>query len=231
MLKARALVAGYGGDPIVRGVDIDVQDGEVVVALGPNGAGKSTLMKAIFGELPLTSGQIFFDDLEMTDLPAHERIKQGLGYVPQLQRVFPTLSVTENLEMGAYAVKGSLSEQFERVFTLFPDLKRDRRRQAGVLSGGQQAMLGIGRALMGNAKMLLLDEPTAGMSPAYVDRMWDAVDRIRASGIGIFAVEQNVAQALSHSDVGYVLVDGQVAAHDACSALVERSDVEGLFVG
>lgn len=231
MLVADSVVVGYGADPIVRGVSVEVPDGQVVCVLGPNGAGKSTLMKALVGELHVQQGELLLDGERVTHLPPHRRIRKGLGYVPQVRRVFPSLTVRENLEMGAFAVDGPLDSQLARVYALFPDLERDRRRQAGVLSGGQQAMVGIARALMGNARVLLLDEPTAGMSPAYVDRVWERLHAIKDAGLAILMVEQNVALALRNSDIGYVLVNGEVVASESCRQLEGRHDVEGLFVG
>ena len=231
MLTGQSIVVGYGGDAIVRGVDVGVPEGTLVALLGPNGAGKSTLIKALAGELQLTSGTIKLGDREVTSLPGDRRVLLGMGYVPQLGRVFTRLSIRENLEMGAYAVKGSLTERFDRVYTLFPDLKHHFKRPASQLSGGQQAMLGIGRALMGDASILLLDEPTAGMSPAYVEQLWDSLVQIRQMRIAVMVVEQNVSAALEHCDTAYVLVDGRVVSHDNCSALIGREDVEGLFVG
>jgi branched-chain amino acid transport system ATP-binding protein len=231
VLTGKAVVVGYGGDDIVRGADVEVPDGTLVALLGPNGAGKSTLIKALAGELTVTSGTMRFGDRDVTSLPGDRRVLLGMGYVPQIGRVFGRLSIRENLEMGAYAVKGSLTERFDRVYALFPDLKHHFKRPASQLSGGQQAMLGIARALMGDASMLLLDEPTAGMSPAYVGQLWDSLLEIKQMGIGVLVVEQNVAAALDHCDTAYVLVDGRVVAHDKCSALIGREDVEGLFVG
>jgi branched-chain amino acid transport system ATP-binding protein len=231
VLTGKAIIVGYGGDAIVRGVDVEVTDGTLVALLGPNGAGKSTLIKALAGELAVTSGTMKLGDRDVTNLPGDRRVLLGMGYVPQIGRVFGRLSIRENLEMGAYTIKGSLTERFDRVYGLFPDLKHHFKRPAAQLSGGQQAMLGIGRALMGDASMLLLDEPTAGMSPAYVGQLWDSLIEIRQMGIGVLLVEQNVAAALDHCDTAYVLVDGRVVGHDKCSALIGREDIEGLFVG
>jgi branched-chain amino acid transport system ATP-binding protein len=231
VLAGDAIVVGYGGDAIVKGVSVAVESGTLVALLGPNGAGKSTLIKALAGELPITSGSVTLDGRDVTKLPEDRRVLLGMGYVPQVGRVFGRLTIRENLEMGAYAIRGPLGDRFDRVFTLFPDLKRNNKRHASLLSGGQQAMLGIGRALMGDASMLLLDEPTAGMSPAYVDEMWQALSDIKKLDIGVIIVEQNVAAALDHCDIAYVLADGLVVGHDKCAALIGREDVEGLFVG
>jgi branched-chain amino acid transport system ATP-binding protein len=231
VLTGDAIVVGYGGDAIVRGVSVAVEAGTLVALLGPNGAGKSTLIKALAGELPITSGSVKLHDRDVTKLPEDRRVLLGMGYVPQAGRVFGRLTVRENLEMGAYAIRGPLSGRLDRVFTLFPDLKRNLKRHASLLSGGQQAMLGIARALMGDASTLLLDEPTAGMSPAYVGDMWAALSDIKKLDIGVLIVEQNVAAALEYCDFAYVLADGVVAGHDSCAALIGREDVEGLFVG
>lgn len=231
MLAVENLVVGYGGEPIVRDVSLQVADGSLVAVLGPNGAGKSTLMKALLGELRVLSGHIRVDGNDFTSIAPYHRIVRGLGYVPQVGRVFSGMTVRENLEMGAYHVRGSLTARYARVFALFPDLEKDSRRKAGLLSGGQQAMLGIGRALMTEPRVLLLDEPTAGMSPFYVDRLWETVRGIGQLGVAVLVVEQNVARALADCDRAYVLSEGKVAANDSCSELVGRKDIEGLFVG
>jgi branched-chain amino acid transport system ATP-binding protein len=232
MLQAKELVAGYRGTRILNGVSLEVGQKEIVAIVGPNGAGKSTLFKALAGLLTLDEGSVMLDGTDITRLPSHLRISQGLAYLPQLQRVFTSLNVRENLEMGAFTVRGAtVRERMKQVLSLFPDLAEAQKQRAGTLSGGQQTMLGLARALMTNPKVLLLDEPTAGLSPLYVQRVWDQSIRIRDTGVGLIMIEQNVSMALDHADRAYVLVDGRVAAHDRAENLRNRSDVEGLFVG
>jgi ABC-type branched-subunit amino acid transport system ATPase component len=232
MLQAKELVAGYRGTRILNEISIEIGQKEIVAIVGPNGAGKSTLFKALAGLLPLDEGSIMLDGTDITRLAPHLRINQGLAYLPQLQRVFPSLSVKENLEMGAFTARGAtMRARMKQVLSLFPDLAAAQKQRAGTLSGGQQTMLGLARALMTNPKVLLLDEPTAGLSPLYVQRVWEQSISIRATGVGLIMIEQNVSMALDHADRAYVLVDGRVAAHDRAERLRNRSDVEGLFVG
>lgn len=231
MLTVDSLVSGFDAEPVVRGVSVQVAPGEIVCLVGPNGAGKSAFMKTVVGELAVRHGEITLGEERLTRFTFDQRIRKGIGYVPQLRRVFPTLTVRENLEMGAYSVKGSLRDRFDRVYELFPELLANTKRQGGVLSGGQQSMLGMARALMGDAQVLLLDEVTVGLSPAYVDEVWGKIASLRDSGLGLLLVEQNVSVALDHADIMYVLVEGKVVAHDTCGNLKGRQDVEGLFVG
>lgn len=231
MLQAEGVIAGYRENPVLRGVNIEVQPGQAVAVLGPNGAGKSTLFKALIGLLDMDEGRIMLDDEDITRVPAHVRVRHGLAYLPQVERVFPSLSLMENLRMGAYTVAGSKQDRIQQVLSLFPDLSADVKKRGGALSGGQQTMLGMARALMVDPKYLLLDEPTAGLSPLYMKRVWERIQAIRETGIGVLVIEQNVALALQHADFAYVLVDGQNAAYDRADKLVDRSDIEGLFVG
>ncbi len=231
MLQAKGLVAGYRETPVLRGVDVEVQPGQAVAVLGPNGAGKSTLFKAMIGLLDLDEGEILIDEKRVTHLAAHTRVRHGLAYLPQVERVFPSLNLTENLRMGAYTMTGDIRARMEQVLSLFPDLAEDVKKRGGALSGGQQTMLGMARALMVDPKYLLLDEPTAGLSPLYMKRVWERIRAVRDTGIGVLVIEQNVALALQHADYAYVLVDGQNAAYDRADQLINRSDIEGLFVG
>jgi len=231
VLQAKGLVAGYRETPVLRGVDVEVQPGQAVAVLGPNGAGKSTLFKAMIGLLDLDEGEILIDEKRVTHLAAHTRVRHGLAYLPQVERVFPSLNLTENLRMGAYTMTGDIRARMEQVLSLFPDLAEDVKKRGGALSGGQQTMLGMARALMVDPKYLLLDEPTAGLSPLYMKRVWERIRAVRDTGIGVLVIEQNVALALQHADYAYVLVDGQNAAYDRADQLINRSDIEGLFVG
>jgi len=229
--KASDVVAGYKAEPILHGVNIEVQDKTVVTVLGPNGAGKSTLFKALVGFIKLDGGQIFLGDKDLTPMPPHIRVRNGLGYVPQLHRIFPSLTVRENLEMGAFTMKGNKDVRTDFVLKIFPDLSKFMKNKAGNLSGGQQTMLGMARALMLEPKILLLDEPTAGLSPLYQGKVWNAIQEICETGIGVLVIEQNVKLALEKSDFSYVLTRGQNRVHDASKNLLNRQDIEGLFVG
>lgn len=231
MLQAKGLVAGYRETPVLRGVDVELHPGQAVAVLGPNGAGKSTLFKALIGLLDLDQGEIVLDEERITHVAAHTRVRHGLAYLPQVERVFPSLSLMENLRMGAYTMTGDIRARIEQVLSLFPDLAENVKKRGGTLSGGQQTMLGMARALMVDPKYLLLDEPTAGLSPLYMNRVWERIQAVRDTGIGVLVIEQNVALALQHADYAYVLVDGQNAAYDRADQLIHRSDIEGLFVG
>lgn len=231
MLVASNIVAGYRGDPILQGVNLEVPQGKVVVVLGPNGAGKSTLFKALVGFLKLDDGSVHVGDVDMSNLAPHLRVRQGLGYVPQLERVFPSLSVQENLEMGGFTAHSEVSARVEFVSGLFPDLKKAMRVKAGGLSGGQQTMLGMARALMLKPRVLMLDEPTAGLSPLYTQRVWETIRIISESGVAVLVIEQNVRLALENSDIAYILANGKNAAQDESGNLIGRRDIEGLFVG
>jgi len=231
VLQAKGLVAGYRETPVLRGVDVELHPGQAVAVLGPNGAGKSTLFKALIGLLDLDQGEIVLDEERITHVAAHTRVRHGLAYLPQVERVFPSLSLMENLRMGAYTMTGDIRARIEQVLSLFPDLAENVKKRGGTLSGGQQTMLGMARALMVDPKYLLLDEPTAGLSPLYMNRVWERIQAVRDTGIGVLVIEQNVALALQHADYAYVLVDGQNAAYDRADQLIHRSDIEGLFVG
>lgn len=231
MLLATGITSGYRGDPVLRDVAITVPDGVTVAILGPNGAGKSTLFKTLIGLLPLQRGSVRIDDLDISAMAPYRRVRAGLGYVPQLGRVFPSLSVRENLEMGGFTLTRELHSRIDVVVELFPDLHNAMKQSASNLSGGQQTMLGMARALILQPKILLLDEPTAGLSPLYASKVWDSMRSIANSGIGVLTIEQNVTFALEQSDEAYVLVDGQNTSHGKSAELKGRSDVEGLFVG
>jgi ABC-type branched-subunit amino acid transport system ATPase component len=231
MLVATGITSGYRGDPVLRDVAITVPDGITVAVLGPNGAGKSTLFKTLIGLLPLQGGSVRLGDLDVSDMPPYLRVRSGLGYVPQLGRVFPSLSVRENLEMGGFTLTRELPGRIDEVLELFPDLHAALKQSASNLSGGQQTMLGMARALILKPKIMLLDEPTAGLSPLYAAKVWESIRSIAGAGIGVLTIEQNVTFALEQSDEAYVLVDGQNTSHGRSAELKGRSDVEGLFVG
>lgn len=232
ILEARELRGGYGGGvDILNGISTTVGAGEIVSIIGPNGAGKSTLMKALFGLLDVNHGSVRFEGSDITALRPDQIVRRGLCYVPQEYNVFPTLTVHENLEMGAFVRHDNISEQLDTVYELFPPLQEKRRQHAGKLSGGQRQMVAIGRALMLSPKMLMLDEPSAGLSPLFVDQIFDRVRKINELGVAILMVEQNARRALALSHRGYVLVMGKNRHEDAAEKLLENSEVAEMFLG
>lgn len=231
MLVASDIVAGYRGEPILHGVSMTVQPKQVTSVLGPNGAGKSTLFKALVGFVALTQGSVTVGGVDLSSLPPYQRVRSGLGYVPQLERIFPSLTVRENLEMGGFVAKGGTARTIEEVLTLFPDLGKVPKVNAGALSGGQQTMLAMARALMLQPTALLLDEPTAGLSPKYTDTVWQAIREVAGLGVAVLVIEQNVTTALKFCDYCYILRDGHNATEGIPTELKGREEVEGLFVG
>ncbi len=231
-LIIRGLTAGYGGVPVIEGIDLDVEPGTVVVIIGPNGAGKSTVLKTLFSLTERVSGTIGFEARDITGTPTQKLVPLGIAAVPQSRNVFPSLTVLENLEVGTYAsppADGSRARS--RVLALFPDLEAKLSRPAGELSGGQRQMVAIGRALMSEPRLLVLDEPTAGLSPAYLERMFDLVRDIRAAGTTVLMVEQNARQALRVADRGYVLVNGRNFATGTGAELLADETVRRSFLG
>jgi branched-chain amino acid transport system ATP-binding protein len=231
LLTAEELYGGYGGGDILNGVSMRVDTGEIVVIVGPNGAGKSTAMKALFGLVNVRSGRVTFRDEDITRLSPDRIVGRGVCYVPQEANVFPSLSVLENLEMGAFIRKDDYSAQIERVFELFPPLKEKRGQAAGTLSGGQRQMVAIGRALMLDPSVLMLDEPTAGLSPKFIDLIFERIQEVNASGVSILMVEQNARHALSLADRGYVLVLGANRHEDTGPNLLADREVAEMFLG
>lgn len=230
-LIGEAMVGGYGGADILKGCTIAVEKGEIAVIVGPNGAGKSTAMKAMFGMLPLREGRVMLGDRDITALSPQDRVKAGMGFVPQTSNVFVTMTVQENLEMGAYIRDDDFSHTMEQVFELFPILKQKRRQPAGELSGGQRQQVAVGRALMTQPSVLMLDEPTAGVSPIVMDELFDRILEVAATGIAILMVEQNARQALNIADRGYVLVQGRNRFTDTGEALLANPEVRASFLG
>ena len=228
-LTAENMVGGYGGSDILKGCTIAVERGEIVVIVGPNGAGKSTAMKAIFGMLDLREGHVRLGEDDITGLSPQERVRRGMGFVPQNNNVFSTMTVMENLEMGAYLRDDDWSQTLEQVLALFPVLGEKRQQAAGELSGGQRQQVAVARALM--TRLLMLDEPTAGVSPIVMDELFDRIIEIRNTGIAILMVEQNAAQALAIADRGYVLVTGENRFSDSGQALLENDEVRRSFLG
>jgi ABC-type branched-subunit amino acid transport system ATPase component len=230
VLRIEGVTGGYGKIPIVREISLRAEPGKVVSIIGPNGAGKSTLLKVVSGVLHATSGKVIVDDHDVTNLPANRVARMGLAYVPQERNVFPTLTVHENLEMGGFILRGDLSGRIRHLFDLFPDLGTAERKKAGTLSGGQRNMLAMARALMLDPKVLLLDEPTAGLSPLYTDVVWQKVRAIAATGTAVVVVEQNVDRAIANSVWVYVLVAGQNRV-EGTPAHLRTLDLPAIFLG
>ncbi len=231
LLEADHVYCGYGSTDILHDVGIKLYPGEIVSIVGPNGAGKSTLMKGIFGLIGIRKGSVTFDGGNITRLRADQVVRRGMCYVPQEYNVFPSLSVRENLEMGGFIRTGDISESIERVFQLFPPLLEKTRQSAGTLSGGQRQMVAIGRALMLEPSLLLLDEPSAGLSPLFVDEIFERIRAINDSGVGILMVEQNARRALELSDRGYVLAMGRNRHEDTAQALLDDPHIAEMFLG
>jgi branched-chain amino acid transport system ATP-binding protein len=231
LLSVRDLDAGYGDLQILDGVDLDVRDGEYVTVVGPNGAGKSTVMKSVFGLTTHMGGSITFDGDEITGLDPEDIIHEGLGYVPQSDNVFSSLTVRENLEMGAYILDGIPEDALAEVFDRFPVLAEREDQRAGTMSGGQQQMLAMGRALMLDPDLLLLDEPSAGLAPDLVEETFDKIDEINEAGTAILMVEQNATEALRRCDRGYVLANGTNRYADDGEVLLADESVRREFLG
>ena len=231
LLEVRGLDAGYGDLQILTDVDLDVGDGEYVTIVGPNGAGKSTVMKSVFGLTNLMGGTVTFEGDDITGLRPEEIIREGIGYVPQNDNIFGSLTVRENLEMGAYILDDFPEDALEAVFERFPILEERESQKAGTMSGGQQQMLAMGRALMLEPSLLLLDEPSAGLAPDLVDEMFDRIDGINRSGTAVLMVEQNAKEALRRCDRGYVLANGQNRYMDDGDALLNDEQVRQDFLG
>ena len=232
LLVAEEVVAGYVPEVnILNGANLDLYDGELIGIIGPNGAGKSTLLKAMFGLIPIRSGSVTLRGEEITSAPAHDLVSRGIGYVPQNNNVFPTLTVEENLEMGVYLRPKSFSERFKFVAELFPLLHDRRKQKAGSMSGGERQMLAMGRALMMDPSVLLLDEPSAGLSPAYQDQVFIRCKQINRAGVSIIMVEQNARRCLQICDRGYVLDQGRNAYTNTGMALLEDPKVIELYLG
>ena len=230
-LSGENLVAGYGGADILHGCSIDVSEGEIAVIVGPNGSGKSTAMKAIFGMLNLKSGNVKIKGEDITSLSVFERVKKGMAFVPQTNNVFTSLTVEENLEMGAFLQQDDFSSAMEDVYDLFPVLKDKRKQEAGELSGGQRQQVAVGRALMTKPKVLILDEPTAGVSPIIMDELFDRIIEVSKTGISILMVEQNAKQALNIADKGFVLSQGVNKFSGTGVSLLNNTEVRKSFLG
>ncbi|MEO1092322.1 MAG: ABC transporter ATP-binding protein [Pseudomonadota bacterium] len=231
LLRLEELVGGYGEADILHGVSLQVAVDEIVVIVGPNGAGKSTAMKAVFGLVRIRGGRLLLHGEDIAGLGTVDIVKRGVGFVPQTENVFPTLTVDENLAMGSFLRPERVARQRERVLELFTPLREKRRLPAGTLSGGQRQMVAMGRALMLEPSLLLLDEPTAGLSPRYVGQIFEIVRDVRASGVAVLMVEQNAKQALAAADRGYVLATGRNRFTGKGSELLADRDVAQAFLG
>lgn len=231
-LNASNMSGGYGKGPdILHDCSLSVDKGEIAVIVGPNGAGKSTAMKAVFGMLNIHKGSVVFDGEDIIKLSPQERVRIGMGFVPQNRNIFPTMTVRENLEMGAFIRTDDFEETIDQVYELFPAVYEKRNQNAGELSGGQRQQVAVGRALMTQPKLLMLDEPTAGVSPIVMDELFDRIIEVARAGISILMVEQNARQALEIADKGYVLVQGANAYTDTGEALLENPEVRRTFLG
>jgi len=225
------MTGGYGGADILHSCNVSVERGQIAVVVGPNGAGKSTAMKAMFGMLNLREGAVTLNGEDITGLKPQERVLKGMGFVPQNNNVFTSMTVEENLEMGAFIRRDDISQTMEQVFSLFPILAEKRRQPAGELSGGQRQQVAVGRALMTKPDVLMLDEPTAGVSPIVMDELFDRIIEVAKTGIAVLMVEQNARQALEIADQGFVLVQGRNAYTDSGKALLANPEVRKAFLG
>ncbi|MCL3882661.1 ABC transporter ATP-binding protein [Marivita sp. GX14005] len=232
-LIGEAMTGGYGksGPDILHGCTIAVERGEIAVIVGPNGAGKSTAMKAVFGMLDLREGRVRLDGQDITELTPQARVREGMGFVPQVSNIFTSMSVEENLEMGAFIREDDFRGTMEQVYELFPILREKRHQAAGELSGGQRQQVAVGRALMTQPKVLMLDEPTAGVSPIVMDELFDRIIEVARTGISILMVEQNARQALEIADKGYVLVQGRNGHTGTGKELLADPEVRRSFLG
>jgi len=229
MLRLRAVGARYGAVPVLERVDLDVAAGESVALLGPNGAGKSTLLAAITGTISYRNGEIMFQDENLIERQSHEIVARGVRLVPEGRLVFAPFTVEDNLRLGAVRLEGDLRERFDYVYALFPRLAERRRQSAGTLSGGEQQMLAIARALMSGPRLLLLDEPFLGLAPLVVSQIRDALERLRASGLTMLMVEQKLDIALQFAQRAYVLIKGRVVLQETTQELARRSDLPDLY--
>jgi branched-chain amino acid transport system ATP-binding protein len=226
-----AMTGGYGAADILHGCTIAVERGEIAVIVGPNGAGKSTAMKAVFGMLNLRGGAVRLGGEDITKLSPQARVRKGMGFVPQTSNIFTTMTVEENLEMGAFIREDEIKDTMAQVYDLFPILKQKRHQAAGELSGGQRQQVAVGRALMTQPQVLMLDEPTAGVSPIVMDELFDRIIEVARTGISILMVEQNARQALEIADKGYVLVQGANRFTGTGAELLANPDVRRSFLG
>jgi len=230
-LIGKDITAGYGGVDIIKNVNLYVNEGEIVVIVGPNGAGKSTVMKSILGMLNLSSGSVDFSGKVITNMLPQDRVSLGIAFVPQTQNVFTGMTVQENLEMGAFLRQDNFTDTIDQIYELFPVLKEKRNQSVGELSGGQRQQVAFGRALMTMPKILMLDEPTAGVSPIVMDDLFSRIIEVGKTGVGILMVEQNAKQALGIANRGYVMVNGENRIEGTGQELLNNPDVRKSFLG
>ena len=231
ILETKQLSSGYGDITIIDNISMHLEPAEIVTIIGPNGAGKSTLLKAIFGMLPIFNGEVEFQGKAITRKNPSEIVALGASFVPQTDNIFPSLSIKENLEIGGYQRINELDEQIKKMFALFPELAKKSNEKASNLSGGQRQSLALARALMLDPKILLLDEPSAALSPVMRIFIFDKIKEIASLGVGILMIEQNAEEALKESDRGYVLAGGTIAFHDTAEAILANPEVGRLFLG
>ena len=232
VIECNGIAAGYvKGLNILQGIDMIINEKEIVSIIGPNGAGKSTLLKAIMGIINISGGRFFIDGVEKTNTPTHQIVKEGVGYVPQVENVFPSLTIEENLEIGSWSIDTSIKQSISKIFDDFPMLKERRKDKAGNLSGGQRQILALARALTTSPKILLLDEPSAGLSPVAIKEVFEIVKEINSKGVAILLVEQNAKRALNFSNRGYVLDQGRNAYQGKGQELLNDPRVVDLYLG
>ena len=230
-LSCTNMTGGYGGEDIIHGCDIEVDRNQIVVIVGPNGAGKSTAMKAMLGMISLKEGSLILDGSDISKLTPQDRVAAGIAFVPQTMNIFSELTVEENLEIGAFLREDNVKETIEEIYNLFPAMKDKRNQLAGELSGGQRQQVAVSRALMTRPKVLMLDEPTAGVSPIVMKEIFERIITIKSSGVAIVIVEQNAKQALNIADFGYVLVGGENKFSGEGQALLNNQEVRKSFLG
>jgi branched-chain amino acid transport system ATP-binding protein len=234
MLRIKKLTVHYGPLPALQEISLEVKEGEIVALIGPNRAGKTTLLLTLSGILKTTEGRIYFEEEDITNLDPHKVVSRGIGHVPQGRHIFPTLSVKDNLIIGAYIKrkeKEEIKQELEKIYQLFPVLEERGRQRAGTLSGGEQQMLAIGRALMGRPKLLMLDEPSSGLAPRFIDEIFAKFNEMNTKGLTLFIVEQEIYLTLSISHRGYLLRNGRLMKEGPASALIESQDVKALCLG
>jgi branched-chain amino acid transport system ATP-binding protein len=231
ILDVQAITAGYGGPPIISDVSLRAARGKLTALVGPNGAGKSTFIKVVAGLIKPDAGRVTLDGTDVTGVPAQLLVRRGISYVPQVSNVFPTLTVLENLEMGAYTRRHGVKQKIDELCGMFPDLHPALKRQARTLSGGQRTMLAIARGLMLDPHVLILDEPTAGLAPKFIDAVWAQVLTVRQLNVAVLIVEQNTRRTLTHADWAYVMVLGRNALGGTGKQLLDDPEVVNLYIG
>ena len=232
IIEVNGLAAGYvKGLNILQGIDLVVKQNEIISVIGPNGAGKSTLLKAIMGLIPISGGRLYINGDELTNTKSHELVKKGIGYVPQVQNVFPTLTIDENLDIGLWTKSINSKTNKSDIFEMFPVLSSRKREKAGNLSGGQRQLLALGRALISKPDVLLLDEPSAGLSPIAIDEVFESINNINKSGVSILLVEQNAKRSLNFCDRGYVLDQGRNSYTGTGKELLDDPNIVDLYLG